>query len=180
MTEQQWNEFLDKLDFVHLSDRWELLPLHWLDEDLPDSVSELGRALVAGLLEARQIEDEEERKQRVEEIGVEYRASLAEFSLDLDSRLCPPASRVTLRFLNPQDLGNGDCLITTGAWDRLGYLVADLANPGGEHLENVGEAPVRQEPGRLSYRSLLLFPDKGTPSPRAFRSLCEMTLFESL
>lgn len=175
MTTQQWDEFLDKLDFVQLSDRWNLLPLHWLDDDPPENITDLGRELVEGLLEVRDIEDEEERLEKVEAVCREYRSRLAGLRLALDSRLCPPGSRVTLRYLDPENLGEGDCLITVGSWDRVGYLIAEKANPGGEHVESVGDSPVRQEAGELPYRNILLFPDKGTPSPRAFRALCEKT-----
>lgn len=176
MTEQQWDEFLDKLDFAHLCDRWELLPLHWLEEDFPPAAGELEKDLVRGLLELRGQEDGEERLEAVKSLCVEYRTRLGARAVALDSRLCPPGSRVTLRYLNPQDLGEGDCLITTGSWDQLGYLVAELAHPGAEHVDSVGEEPVRLEPGELSFRHIILFPDKGNPSPRAFRAQCEKTL----
>lgn len=177
VTEQQWDEFLDKLDFVQLTGRWAMLPLHWLDSDLPAAVGELAQDLASGLLEIREEqEDTEERHQQVEALCAEYRSRLAKQVVHLDARLCPPGSRVTLKHLDPADLGEGDCLITVGSWDRVGHLVAELASPGGDHTENVGESPVRIDPGELSYRHILLFPDKGTPSPRAFRSLCEKTL----
>lgn len=176
MTEQQWDEFLDKLDFAHLCDRWELLPLHWLDEEFPPAAGDLEKDLVRGLLELRGQEEGEERLEAVKSLCTEYRSRLGARAMALDSRLCPPGSRVTLRYLNPQDLGEGDCLITTGSWDPLGYLVAELAHPGAAHLDSVGEEPVRQEPGELSFRHIILFPDKGNPSPRAFRAQCEKTL----
>ncbi len=175
MTEQQWNEFFDKLDFVQLAGRWELLPLHWLDDDFPEASSELARDLVSGLLEVRNLPAESVEDQ-VRELCQEYRNRLSSQTMSLDARLCPPGSRVTLSYLNPENLGEGDCLITVGSWDRVGYLIAELAKPGDDHLEAVGENPVRREPGALAFRHILLFPDKGTPSPRAFRSLCEKTL----
>lgn len=176
MTEQQWSEFLDKLDFVQLTGRWSLLPLHWLDGDFPEQSSELSRDLVSGLMEIRDQHQGAERDQEVATLCQEYRSRLAGHSIALDSRLSPPGSRVSLSYLDPQNLGQGDCLITVGSWDRVGYLVAKAAHPEEEPVENVGENPVRREPGQLNYRHLLLFPDKGTPSPRAFRSLCEKTL----
>lgn len=176
MTETQWNEFLDKLDFVELTDRWKLLPLHWLDQNLPDEVSDSARDMVAGLLQAKTNDDEAQRLEQVKAVCQEYRNRLSSQSLSLDSRLTPPGSRVTLSFLNLNNLGEGDCLITLGAWDRVGHSIAESAHPGADHTENVGENPVRKEPGELSFRHLLLFPDKGTPSPRSFRSLCEKTL----
>lgn len=175
MTTQQWNEFLDKLDFVQLADRWSLLPLHWLDDELPEDVSDLGRELAGALLEIKDIEEEDDRLEKVQSACKEYRAKLGGQRLSLDARLCPPGSRVSLRYLDPEDLGEGDCLITVGSWDRVGHLLAEKAHPGGEHLESVGDSPVRQEPGELAFRNILLFPDKGTPSPRAFRALCEKT-----
>jgi hypothetical protein len=175
VTEQQWNEFLDKLDFVQLADRWSLLPLHWLDDDFPDSASELSMDLISGLIEIRDSE-EKDTTQRVKALSEEYRSRLASQSLSLDARLCPPGSRVTLHYLNPNKIGEGDCLITIGSWDRVGHMIAELARPGGQHVEAVGETALRQEPGALNFRHILLFPDKGTPSPRAFRALCEKTL----
>jgi hypothetical protein len=176
VTETHWNEFLDKLDFVELTDRWNLLPLHWLDNEFPSNLSESARVLVEGLIEAKGIDDEEARLARAKTLCAEYRGRLSSESISLDSRLTPPGSRVTLSFLNLNNLGEGDCLITLGAWDRVGYSIAKTAHPGGEHTENVGENPTRKEPGVLNFRHLLLFPDKGTPSPRSFRSLCEKTL----
>jgi len=174
---ENWKEFLDKLDFVQLTDRWSLLPVHWLDEDLPEELDELSRDLAQGLLEIHSGGgDDEEKMEAYQAVCREYRSRLSARPIHLDARLTPPGSRVTLRYLNPEDLGQGDCLITTGAWDRLGHLVTEKAHPGGEHLEAVGEEPVRQEPGELPFRHLMLFPDKGTPSPRAFRNLCEKTL----
>lgn len=175
VTEQQWNEFLDKLDFVQLTDRWQLLPLRWLDPELPSSATPLARDMVAGLLELRE-ESEGVDWDRVRMLAGEYRRRLSSETISLDSRLTPPGSRVTLSYLDPENLGEGDCLITVGSWDRLGHLIAEAASPGGDHLEHVGDNPVRREPGKLNFRHLLLFPDKGTPSPRAFRALCEKTL----
>ncbi len=163
----QWSEFLDKLDFVQLTDRWSMLPLHWLDEEPPeelfDSLSEL------------KDEDEKEREDQLKELASEYRRKLAAQPLALDASLCPPGSRVNLRYLDPNDLGQGDCLITVGPWDRVGHLICERAGTDEEGSEG-NESAVRREPGELSYRHLLIFPDKGTPSPRAFRSLCEKTL----
>ena len=175
VTAQQWNEFLDKLDFVQLTGRWSLLPLDWLDESLPEETHELGRELVSSLLDIRELEDEERRQERLITVCAEYRRGLSALSLSLGATMCPPGSRVSLHYLNPEDLGQGDCLITVGSWDRVGHLVAQLASPDGEHLDSVGAEPVRREPGSLAFRDLLLFPDKGTASPRAFRSLCEAT-----
>jgi hypothetical protein len=175
VTSTQWNEFLDKLDFVQLTDRWNLLPLHWLDQDLPGHLSDSAQDLVAGLLEAKNIEDKDKQLECAKTVCEEYRSRLASQSLSLDSRLTPPGSRVTLSFLNLKRLGEGDCLITLGAWDRVGHSIAESAHPGADHTENVGDNPVRKEPGELHYRHLLLFPDKGTPSPRSFRGLCEKT-----
>lgn len=175
MTDQQWNEFLDKLEFVQLTDRWSLLPLHWLDDELPEGTSELSGDLVAGLLTAREIDDEEEKEQRVIEVCRAHREALSEREVTLDARLTPPGSRVTLAYLDPLKPGRGDCLITVGGWDRVGYKLAELAHPGEEHPESVGDAPRRVEPGELDFQHILLFPDKGTASPRAFRSLCEKT-----
>lgn len=176
MNNQQWDEFFDKLDFVQLSGRWELLPLHWLDSEFPESAQELERDLVSGLLEVREMEASVERKEKAKLLVQEYRHRLGGRSVGLDPKLCPPGSRVTLKYLNPDNLGEGDCLITTGAWDQVGYLVAELAKPGGRHLESVGEEPVRQEPGELNFRHIVLFPDRGAASPRAFRALCEKAL----
>ncbi|MCA9776855.1 MAG: hypothetical protein KC800_09070 [Candidatus Eremiobacteraeota bacterium] len=176
MTEKQWNEFIDKLDFAELTGRWNLLPLHWLDEELPDGLNDLSSDLAASLLELREVSDEAERLEQVKTVCREYRRRLSGRTISLDSRLTPPGSRVTLSYLDLQNLGEGDCLITLGAWDRVGYSIAETAHPGAEHTENVGESPVRQEPGELKFRHLLLFPDKGTPSPRSFRALCEKTL----
>lgn len=176
MTDKQWNEFLDKLDFVELTERWNLLPLHWLDDEPPASLSDSAKHLVAELLEARAVDDEKAREEIVREASSRYRERLSHQAVTLDSRLTPPGSRVTLSFMNLNQLGEGDCLIATGAWDRVGYRIAEAAHPGGEHIEKVGDNPVRTEPGKLNFRHLLLFPDKGTPSPRSFRSLCEKTL----
>lgn len=176
MTEKQWNEFIDKLDFAELTGRWNLLPLHWLDEEFPPGLNELSSDLASSLLDLRAIEEEDERLEQVKNVCREYRRRLSSQSISLDSRLTPPGSRVTLSYLDLQNLGEGDCLIAPGAWDRVGYNIAETAHPGEDHLENVGESPVRQEPGELKFRNLLLFPDKGTPSPRSFRALCEKTL----
>lgn len=176
MTEQQWDEFFDKLDYVQLSGRWELLPLHWLDPTFPDSAQELERDLVSGFLELRELGDPADKLEKVRELTKEYRNRLGERAISLDAKLCPPGSRVTLKYFNPENVGEGDCLITTGSWDSLGYLVAELAHPGAEHQETVGEEPARMEPGRLKFRHIVLFPDKGSASPRAFRALCEKTL----
>ena len=92
MTETQWNEFLDKLDFVELTDRWKLLPLHWLDQNLPDEVSDSARDMVAGLLQAKTNDDEAQRLEQVKAVCQEYRNRLSSQSLSLDSRLTPPGS----------------------------------------------------------------------------------------
>lgn len=176
MTEQQWDEFLDKLDFVQLTDRWGLLPLHWLDGEFPESAGQKARELAEALMAIKDEDEGEERSDKVKNLCSDYRTGLSTEAISLNAKLSPPGSRVTLKYLDPQNLGEGDCLITVGSWDRVGHLLAELAHPEGEHQENVGEAPVRVEPGELNYRHLLLFPDKGTASPRAFRSLCEKTL----
>lgn len=176
MEQQQWNEFLDKLDFVQLTERWSLLPLHWLDAEIPSEASELGRSLATALLQVRDLEDEVDRHREIATHCAEYRRGLSTLSMSLGATMCPPGSRVTLNYLNPEDLGRGDCFITLGSWDRVGHLVARLANPSGDYLESVGEEPVRIEAGALDFRDLLLFPDKGKASPRAFRALCEKTL----
>jgi len=176
VTETQWNEFIDKLDFAELTGRWNLLPLHWLDQSIPTDIPELEGDLAASLWELKSVEDEGDRLERVRAVCREYRRRLSTQPLTLDSRLTPPGSRVTLSYLDLENLGEGDCLITLGAWDRVGYFIAEAAHPETEHLESVGESPVRIEPGLLNFRHLLLFPDKGTPTPRSFRNLCEKTL----
>ncbi len=175
MTEQQWDEFFDKLDYVQLSGRWELLPLHWLDSAFPETAQNLEREFVSRLLELRELEEQAERLEKAQEATKSYRGRLGARAVTLDAKLCPPGSRVTLKYFNPDNLGEGDCLVTTGSWDPLGYLVAELAHPGADHQDTVGEEPVRMEPGQLKFRHIVLFPDKGSPSPRAFRALCEKT-----
>ena len=96
MTVKQWNEFIDKLDFAELTERWNLLPLHWLDEEFPPDLNELSSDLAASLLDLRAIEDEDERLEQVKNVCREYRRRLSGQSLSLDSRLTPPGSRVTL------------------------------------------------------------------------------------
>ena len=59
MTEKQWNEFIDKLDFAELTGRWNLLPLHWLDEEFPPGLNELSSDLASSLLDLRAIEEED-------------------------------------------------------------------------------------------------------------------------
>lgn len=174
VTDTQWSEFLDKLDFVQLSGRWSMLPLHWLEEEPPEDLSEAETALFEALLELKDSE-EDEREPELIKLAQEYRRKLASTPLTLDASLCPPGSRVNLRYMDPTDLGHGDCLVTVGNWDRVGHMISELAG-GEEEVPEGQEAPVRREPGALSYRHLLIFPDKGTPSPRAFRSLCEKTL----
>ncbi len=175
MTEQHWNEFLDKLDFVQLTGRWEALPLHWLVEPVPEALPPEEADLFVSLATASKEEDAEARVEAVQERVSEYRRAKSSQVLQLDAGLCPTGSRVTLRYLDPDDLGQGDCLITVGSWDRLGHYIAEKAG----HEEQTGEpseSAVRKEPGDLAYRHLLIFPDRGTPSPRAFRGLCEKTL----
>ncbi len=175
MSEQHWNEFLDKLDFAQLTSRWGLLPLHWLDETPPPRLSEEELALYKGLKALPRELDEEQRFQQIHALVKSFRAARSSRSLSLDASLTPPGSRVTLRFLDPDDLGQGDCLITVGSWDRLGHWIAQRAGWDDESQES-SENPVRKEPGELNFRHVLVFPDKGTPAPRAFRSLCEKTL----
>lgn len=175
MSEQHWNEFLDKLDFAQLTSRWGLLPLHWLDETPPPRLSEEELALYQGLKALPKELNEDQRCQQVHALVKSFRAARSARAVTLDTSLTPPGSRVTLRFLNPDDLGQGDCLITVGAWDRLGHWIAQRAGWDDESQES-SENPVRKEPGGLNYRHVVVFPDKGTPAPRAFRSLCEKTL----
>lgn len=174
MNATQWSEFLDKLDFVHLTDRWSMLPLHWLDDEPPEVLSEIERELYDALLEQKDKSGKKAEK-KVKKLAQDYRRKLSAQPLALDANLCPPGSRVNLRYLDPENLGEGDCLITVGPWDRVGHLICERAGAGDEESEG-NESAVRREPGELSYRHLLIFPDKGTPSPRAFRSLCEKTL----
>lgn len=174
MTEQHWNEFLEKLDFAELTSRWSVLPLHWLDQEMPAGLDPAQEALYRGLMELPKELDTAAREARILELVSAYRAARSARSVTLEASLTP-GSRVVLRYLNPEDLGHGDCLITLGSWDRLGHFIAQKAGLADEQSEP-SENPVRRDPGKLAYRDLLLFPDKGTPSPRAFRNLCEKTL----
>lgn len=173
MTEQHWNEFLEKLDFSQLTSRWNLLPLHWLDEAMPEGLEPAQQELYGGLLEVTSL-PAEEREPKVRELVRAYRDARSAQVLSLDSSLTSVGSRVLLRYLNPEDLGQGDCLITVGGWDRLGHFIAEQAGLADEPAEP-SENPVRRDPGKLAYRHLLIFPDKGNPTPRAFRALCEKT-----
>ena len=175
MSEQHWNEFLDKLDFAQLTERWGSLPLHWLGDTPPANLSEEETALFLGLKALPKELEGEEKESRVHELVRTFRASRSARALSLDQTLTPPGSRVVLRYLDPDDLGQGDCLITVGSWDRLGHWVAQRAGWGDEAPEST-ENPVRKEPGELNFRNVVVFPDRGTPAPRAFRSLCEKTL----
>jgi hypothetical protein len=175
VTEQNWNEFLEKLDFAQLTSRWSLLPLHWLDQEMPSGLEPAQEALYRGLLGLPKDLEAGHREERVQELVRAYRRARKAQALSLDASLTPPGCRVTLRYLDPEDLGEGDCLITVGSWDRLGHFIADQAGLADEPSEP-SENPVRKDPGKLAYRHLLLFPDKGAPSPRSFRSLCEKTL----
>ena len=175
MTEQHWNEFLEKLDFSQLTSRWNLLPLHWLDQEMPEGLEPAQQALYQGLSALPKELGAEERDQKVQELVRSYRQSRSARVLSLDPSLTSTGSRVTLRYLNPEELGQGDCLITVGSWDRLGHFIAEQAGLADEPSEP-SENPVRRDPGKLAYRHLLLFPDKGAPTPRAFRTLCEKTL----
>lgn len=175
MTEQHWNEFLEKLDFSQLTSRWSLLPLHWLDEAMPEGLEPPQQELYRGLWELPKELSGAERDERVRELVRTYRQARSAQVLSLDSSLTSPGSRVTLRYLNPEDLGQGDCLITVGSWDRLGHFIAEQAGLVDEPSEP-SENPIRRDPGALAYRHLLVFPDKGSPTPRAFRALCEKTL----
>lgn len=175
VTEQHWNEFLEKLDFAQLTSRWNLLPLHWLDDQPPAGLDADQAALYEGLLSLPKELDPAEREAKVEELVDLFRQSRSARSISLEPSLTPPGSRVILRYLDPERLGQGDCLITVGSWDRLGHFIAEqagLEDVPGEPSEN----PVRREPGKLGYRHLLIFPDKGSPTPRSFRALCEKTL----
>lgn len=175
MTDQHWNEFLDKLDYAQLTSRWATLPLHWLDDQLPERLDSSQEILYRGLLALPKDGDAAEREAKVQELVRAYRRSRAAEIVSLPPSLTPPGSRVTLRHLDPEELGQGDCLITVGNWDRLGYFIAQQAGNVDETSEP-SENPMRKDPGQLPYRHLLIFPDKGTPSPRSFRSLCEKTL----
>lgn len=175
MTEQHWNEFLEKLDFSQLTSRWNLLPLHWLDQEMPEGLEPAQQDLYQGLLALPRELGADQRDQKVQELVRSYRQSRSARVLSLDPSLTSTGSRVTLRYLNPDELGQGDCLITVGSWDRLGHFIAEQAGLADEPSEP-SENPIRRDPGKLAYRHLLLFPDKGTPTPRAFRSLCEKTL----
>ena len=57
----------------------------------------------------------------------------------------------------------------------MGHFIAQKAGQE-EQTGEPSESAVRKEPGDLAFRHLLIFPDRGTPSPRAFRGLCEKTL----
>ena len=175
MTQQHWTEFLDKLDFAQLTSRWGQLPLHWLDDATPPTLAAEESELYHGLRELPKDLEEPERSERIHHVVKRFRQARAARSISLDPSLTPPGSRVVLRYLDPDDLGQGDCLITVGSWDRLGHLVAQRAGWADE-AEESSENPIRKEPGELLYRHVVIFPDKGTPAPRAFRSLCEKTL----
>ncbi len=175
MTEQHWNEFLEKLDFAQLTSRWNLLPLHWLDDTPPPGLDADEEALYRGLLALPKEGEPASRESEVKELVSLYRQGRSTRGVSLDATLTPPGSRVSLRYLDPERLGQGDCLITVGSWDRLGHYIAQQAgldDESGEPSEN----PIRREPGKLDYRHLVIFPDKGAPSPRSFRALCEKTL----
>jgi hypothetical protein len=175
VTDQHWNEFLEKLDLAQLTSRWSLLPLHWLDSEPPAGLDSAQEALYRGLLDLPKELQGTAKDEKVHELVRAYRQARSAQTMALNSSLTPPGSRVTLRYLDPEDLGQGDCLITVGNWDRLGHYIAEQAGLGDEPAEPSAE-PVRKDPGKLAYRHLLLFPDKGTPAPRAFRGLCEKTL----
>lgn len=175
MTEQNWNEFLEKLDFAQLTSRWSLLPLHWLDEARPRSLDGPAQDLYDGLLALPKELEPRQRDEQVHQLVKAYRQARASRVVSLDPSLTPPGSRVTLRYLDPEELGEGDCLVTVGSWDRLGHYIAQQAGLADEPAEP-SENPVRKDPGSLAFRHLLIFPDKGTPAPRAFRALCEKTL----
>jgi hypothetical protein len=175
VTEQHWNEFLEKLDFAQLTTRWGLLPMHWLDQEPPPGLDAPARALYDGLSRLPLDLEAEQREEQIRSLVRLYRQARSAVVVSMEPSLTPPGSRITLRYLNPEDLGQGDCLITVGSWDRLGHFIAEQAGLSDEMAEP-SENPVRKDPGQLSYRHLLIFPDKGTPSPRAFRALCEKTL----
>lgn len=175
MTQQHWNEFLDKLDFAQLTSRWSLLPLHWLDDSVPDSLSAEEQALYEELRTLPKDLEEGEKAERIHRSVQRFRQARSARTVALDPSLTPPGSRVVLRFLDPDELGQGDCLVTVGSWDRLGHLVAQRAGWADESNES-SENPIRKEPGELTYRHVVIFPDKGAAAPRAFRSLCEKTL----
>ncbi len=172
MTYEQWTEFLEKLDFALLTKRWNMLPLHWLEGDLPEDLNDLDAQLFSSLMELRSDSPDDES---LSQICKSYRKSLAQEAINMDPDLCPPGCRVELRYLDPCDLGEGDCLVTVGSWDRLGHAIAE-ASGSEQSFNNPSESPLRLEPGNLNFRHILLFPERGTPSPRAFRHLCEKTL----
>lgn len=183
MTETQWNEFLEKLEFCLLTGRWDRLPLHWLESGAPEGLGELEIELAEGLAELQKLKDGEEKQQQVQALCEEYRTRQAANVVSLDAMLCPPGCRVTLRYLDPKDLREGDCLVTVGRWDRVGHLIAEKTGLGPSSSDapaprapKDSEGAIRREAGALNYNHLLIFPEKGTPSPRAFRSLCEKTL----
>ncbi len=175
MTQQHWTEFLDKLDFAQLTSRWSQLPLHWLDDSAPQGLSAEEQALYEELRSLPKELEEGEKTEKIHRSVQRFRQARAARTLALDPSLTPPGSRVVLRFLDPDELGQGDCLITVGSWDRLGHLVAQRAGWADESSES-SDNPTRKEPGELAYRHVVIFPDKGTAAPRAFRSLCEKTL----
>lgn len=175
MTEQTWQEFLDKLDFVQLSERWGALPLHWLEDPPPESLTSAELRLYRALEACSSAETVEQQEEQLRAAVREFRQARREQSIALPASLTPPGSRVTLRYLDPEDLGQGDCLVSVGTWDRLGYYLASRAG-WADQPEEASDQPVRREPGALDYRHLVIFPAKGSPTPRAFRALCERTL----
>lgn len=174
MTQKHWNDFLEKVNFAELTSRWSVIPLQWLDDTPPEHLGIAEEALYRGLLEIATAKGGEVDLERVSQLVKSYRKALSSYTMLLDPELTPAGSKVILRYLDPDDLGAGDCLISLGPWDRVGHFIIEKAGLKDEEAVS-GESPARRDGGGLNYKNLLIFPDKGTPSPRAFRTLCEKT-----
>lgn len=174
MTHKHWNDFLEKVNFAELTSRWSVIPLQWLEDTPPEHLGIAEEALYRGLLEISTAKSGEADLELVSQVVKSYRKALSSYTMILDPDLTPTGSKVILRYLNPDDLGAGDCLISLGSWDRVGHFIIEKAGLSDEEAMP-GENPARRDGGGLNYKNLLIFPDKGTPSPRAFRTLCEKT-----
>lgn len=152
MSDELWQEFLDKCEFVYLTEHPMGLPWAWLEE-LEDfePADPIERQLLTDLRQA-----EEQQWKPAYNLYLERRNEAGRMA----------ASKIGLR-LNPGDplIFGGDALICAGSWDRMG---AYLLKKAGVEAQPSNK-PVGYDASGLSFRRLIVMPEDAKGGPRQLR-----------
>ncbi|MGE0487900.1 MAG: hypothetical protein AB7S38_01665 [Vulcanimicrobiota bacterium] len=160
-----WNEFLDKCEFVYLTDHPRGVPLDWLQELQNFTPADPFEAeLLARLSQAE---------------PDQFRSIFSSFLARRGPTTLMQAPKVPLRLVLEDPTSEpADVLIACGDWDRVGQYVLERAGPTAAEFwaSQPQDVPVGVDPGKLPCLKLILLPRIESASPRDLRNLCKKAL----